>query len=75
VKSCKPCLEGLEDRFAPVVHSFSAATTHSDSPNAGASPTANAIVRANLGGLPAPVFASAGHAQGVPFELGSVPGR
>jgi hypothetical protein len=70
----KPNLEVLESRFAPVVHSFSAGAPHSDAPNAGGTP-ANAIVRDNLGGIPAPIFASAGHAQGLPFETGSVPGR
>ena len=67
-------VEQLEERCCPVVHSFSAGASHSDSPNAGGTP-ANAIVRDNLGGIPAPVFASDGHAQGLPFELGFVPGR
>jgi len=67
-------LEELESRFAPVVHSFSAATTHTDQPNAGGTP-ANAVVREALGGIPAPVVATAGNAQGVPFATNSVPGR
>lgn len=65
-------LESLEDRCTPVVHSFSAGAFHSDAVNAGGTP-ANAIVRNALGGIPAPITASAGHANGVPFDLGYVP--
>ncbi len=73
--SFRPELELLEDRLAPVVHSFSAGALNSDAPAAGGTP-ANAIVRANLGGIPAPIFASLDASpNGVPFDLGFVPGR
>lgn len=63
-------IEQLEDRACPVVHSFSAgALASGDNPNAGGSP-ANAIVRNNLGGIPAPLFAGQGDP---PFT--SAPGR
>lgn len=65
-------VEVLEDRTTPVVHSFSAATGVSDSPNAGGSP-ANVTVAAALGSIPAPVAATNGVAQGVPFEVNHVP--
>lgn len=69
-------VEQLEDRTCPVVHSFSAATTHNDNP-AAAGTAANLVVQQALGGTPAPVVASAGHAQGVPFQSTppQVPGR
>ena len=73
--SFKPSLEQLEDRFCPVVHSFSAGAPHSDAPQAGGTP-ANAIVRANLGGIPAPINASFDASpEGEPFDAGFVPGR
>jgi hypothetical protein len=66
-------VELLESRITPVVHSFSAANGVSDAPNAGGSPVANMTVRANLGGIPAPVVASGEHSQGVPFDFNHVP--
>jgi hypothetical protein len=71
----RPELECLSDRIAPVVHSFSAATTHSDSDNAGGSPTANAVVR-TVHGSPAPVVVGGEHcAEHAPPAVGFVPGR
>lgn len=67
-------LEQLEERDVPVVHPFTPAALVSPSPNAGGTP-ANQIVADNLGGIPAPIAASNGHAQGVPFDLGEVPAR
>ena len=69
-------VEQLEDRCAPIVHSFSAAATHSDSPNAGGTQATNAILfQSALGATPVPIVASFGNSQGVPFQTGSVPGR
>jgi len=65
-------VEQLEDRCTPVVHSFSAATGVSDSPNAGGSPQANIVV-AVAHGVPAPVVVGGLHAQGVPFIANHVP--
>jgi hypothetical protein len=71
----RPELTELEGRTTPVVHSFSAATTHSDSDNAGGSPTANAVVR-EVHGSPAPVVVGGANcAPHAPPAVGFVPGR
>jgi hypothetical protein len=68
-------LEVLDERLTPVVHSFSAATTHSDADNAGGSPTANAVVRM-VHGSPAPVVVGGANcADHAPPAIGFVPGR
>jgi hypothetical protein len=66
-------VEVLEDRTTPVVHSFSAAAGVSEAPNAGGSPQANLTVALHLGAIPAPVVASYGNSQGIPFETNHVP--
>jgi hypothetical protein len=67
--------EQLGERINPVVHSFSAATTHSDSDNAGGSPTANAVVRL-VHGSPAPVVVGGQNcADNAPPAIGFVLGR
>lgn len=73
----KPYLECLEDRRTPIVHSWGALVVGiENSDNAGGGPATSAILNQSaLGGAPVPIVASAGHSQGIPFDLLHAPGR
>jgi hypothetical protein len=71
----RPELSELETREVPVTHVFSAATVHSDSPNAAGSPTANAAVREATGQLPALFVGIQNAADGSAPAEGGAPGR
>ena len=61
-------VEQLPELCVPVVHSFSNGALAADAFNAGGTP-ANDNVTAALGGIPAPVVASFGNAEGTPFDV------